>query len=101
MDGVLDVQVPCRSLDLSSSSDEHHLPHSFWAQACGLENQNTFVIIVHLGSIGISIVLFLRWYAWREQYHSIATSGTVYLGPRNYDNFGLCALVNWPQYHDT
>ena len=58
MDGILDVQVSCRSLDLSSSSDEHHLPHSFWAQACGLENQNTFVIIVHLGSIGISIVLF-------------------------------------------
>ena len=39
--------------------------------------------------------------SWRKQYHGTATSRTDRSEPRNYDNFGLCALAKWLQYHDS
>ena len=37
---------------------------------------------------------------WWKQYHGTATSGIDCLDRRNRDTFCLCALMNWPQYHD-
>ena len=72
-----------------------------WAQACGLENKNTFVIIVHLWSTGIHDSSLFVLVCWLEQYQGTATAGADCLDPRTCNNFRLCALVNWPQYHDT
>ena len=72
-----------------------------WAQACGLEHRNTFVVIVHLWTICIRDSFLFVSVCWWEQYHDTATSGTDSWDFRNRDNFGLCVLVNWPQCHDT
>ena len=70
-----------------------------WAQACGLENKTSFVIIVHL------------WFIWRlhlfvpvvgrEQYHNTTISGIDSLTFATVTTLVQCVLENTFQYNDT
>ena len=81
------------SFGLSSSSDEHHPSHSCLGTGMldGKRN-NTFVIIVHIWSIGITDSSLVVLACWLEQYQGTATSGTDCLDPLIGNNFGFVCV---------